>query len=55
VGWRLAHAERCLAAFQTPAFSTQRPTDGQTPEEVVEEILALLPHVQKAPITDLPL
>jgi hypothetical protein len=43
VEWRLAHAERCLAAFQAPAFATQVPTDGKTPEEIVEEIVALLP------------
>jgi hypothetical protein len=55
VEWRLAHAERCLTAFQAPTFATQVSTDGKSPEEVVEEILALLPHEQEAPSTDLPM
>jgi hypothetical protein len=44
VEWRLAHAERCLTAFQSPTFATQIATDGKTPEEVVAEILAQLPR-----------
>jgi hypothetical protein len=48
VEWRLAHAERCLTAFQSPAFATQLPTDGKTPEAITEQILAQLPHEQTA-------
>jgi hypothetical protein len=43
VEWRLAHAERCLAAFQSPAFATQVPTDRKTPEEVVKALIKMLP------------
>jgi AAA domain len=44
VEWRLAHAERCLTAFQSPTFATQIPTDSKTPEAIAEKILTLLPQ-----------
>lgn len=43
VEWRLAHAERCLTALQSPAFATQIPTDSKTPEDVADEIVGMLP------------
>ncbi len=54
IEWRLAHAERCIAAFQTPAFATQVPTDGKTPETIVEKILARLPRERTASTSDAP-
>ena len=43
IPWRLAHAERCLQEQQSPAFATHIATDGMTPSELSEAILALLP------------
>jgi hypothetical protein len=40
--WRLEHVASGLAAAADPAFGVEVPTDGRTPAEVVETLLALL-------------
>ena len=43
VAWCLAHLDGCISAFHSSAFAVQIATDGKTPEQVVADILALLP------------
>ena len=46
LAWCLEQARHCLAAFPSPAFAQHIATDGQTPDALVEEILArLLPFL----------
>jgi len=47
LAWCLEQARHCLPAFQSPTFAEQIATDGQTPDALVEEILARLaaPHL----------
>lgn len=40
--WILERIERCVPAFESPAFRTQISTDEKTPEEIVAEILAAI-------------
>ena len=40
--WILERIERCVPALKSPTFHTQIPTDERTPEEIVEEILAVI-------------
>jgi hypothetical protein len=40
--WIQERIEYCVPAFESPAFRTHIPTDAQTPEEIVETILALI-------------
>lgn len=42
VGWRLDHLLPCTAALAAPEFATHIATDGRTPDEVAEAILAQL-------------
>ena len=42
LAWCLEQARHCLPAFQSPAFARHIPTDGQTPDALVEAILARL-------------
>ncbi|QBD80945.1 tunicamycin resistance protein [Ktedonosporobacter rubrisoli] len=40
--WIRERMERCLAAFEAPAFALQIPTDERTPSEIVELILTAI-------------
>ena len=42
LAWIQERLDRCLAAFASPGFAIQIPTDEKRPEEIVEEILAQL-------------
>jgi deoxyadenosine/deoxycytidine kinase len=37
--WIQERFHRCIAAFESPVFAVQIPTDEKSPEEIVEEIL----------------
>jgi hypothetical protein len=39
LAWIQERFDRCLAAFASPGFAVQIPTDEKRPEEIVEEIL----------------
>ena len=38
--WIQERFNRCIAAFESPVFAVQIPTDEKSPEDIVEEILA---------------
>jgi deoxyadenosine/deoxycytidine kinase len=38
--WIKDHFQRCITAFDAPAFAVQIPTDEKSPEEIVTEILS---------------
>jgi hypothetical protein len=40
LAWIQDRLDRCVAAFASPAFAVQIPTDEKRPEEIVQEILA---------------
>jgi deoxyadenosine/deoxycytidine kinase len=42
LAWIQERFDRCVAAFASPAFAVQIPTDDKKPEEIVEVMLALL-------------
>lgn len=43
IEWRLAHLLPCTTALAAPEFATHIATDGKTPDEVVDAIVARLP------------
>ena len=44
LAWCLQRIERCVNAFQLPAFAVQVETDAKTPEEIKAEIMSRIAH-----------
>ena len=47
LAWIQERFQRCVVAFESPAFAIQIPTDEKSPEEIVEEILVILSNVHQ--------